>query len=1045
MIVLHGGFSRTFFAWGERAFAVDDFRAPPDDDGWQPRDHPWSAGPDWVRAALADAGFACRRECRVWELELPAPDGRFPLPSSHLLGELPEDARSWGACALRRWRVCALVLGAEDFLALTSLPLAPPTDDGVLAARGVLFAPDLCYLLECCRFAVSLLERGRFLPDILASSAPPEKTRYETLWRPLFIDDDAERFDRLARRLPDVLRASSSPEQRPAAHEVLCDVLDAYIDGLVRRAWQGGRRTDAHGRALAGRPGRPARKGAARPRRGRLVSARNPHALWIRSLGWNGETEALAQAFDEIYPDVREWWDRFAWLEQASFRLCLRLEEGEAHWRLSYALRCLQAEEEIAAEEVWRMPCGDRGGISGDFARRYLLMLLGRAGTCVEAIRRSLREYAPDGCDLSLEEASAFLGEQASALAELGVAVRLPAWWRERGGDGLLLRGRVVRGAVAADAFDRSRNTEREERLALVWDLVLDDEALLPEEELLLADSPLPLCRIRGRWVFVRRASLHRILHHRKKLPVEATPSDALRLALVDPFVGGFDGAPALEEAYATMREGRSRFLLEEPEGFAGTLRPYQLQGYSWMAFLADLGLGACLADDMGLGKTIQALALIRRCLVPGERRPVLLVCPTSVMENWRQEAARFFPGLRCLLHHGRNRAKGRAFVETAENSDIVLTGYPLLHRDLSFYREVRWRGVVLDEAQSIKNPDTKQARAARSIAADWRVVLTGTPVENHVGDLWSIMEFLMPGLLGSRRWFDTAYVRPIQERRDTARMDDLRRQIAPFVMRRMKTDPQVAPELPERIETKVWCGLKREQARLYAQITASLDRNLAGMDGFRRRGIVLGALTRIKQVCDHPALATKDGDFSAGRSAKLERLIELAAEMFETGDRALIFTQYVEMGDILKDQLQECFGKEVFFLHGGVEREARDRMVRRFQEDSGPRFFVLSLKAGGVGLNLTGANHVVMYDRWWNPAVERQAIDRVHRIGQRKNVQVHIFCCQGTLEERIDAMLAAKREIAEHIVEGSDRWFAEMSDDELRQLLALSSTAVEA
>ncbi|MDR1944422.1 MAG: DEAD/DEAH box helicase, partial [Synergistaceae bacterium] len=528
-------------------------------------------------------------------------------------------------------------------------------------------------------------------------------------------------------------------------------------------------------------------------------------------------------------------------------------------------------------------------------------------------------------------------------------------------------------------------------------------------------------------------------------LPGTMTAAEALRLAASNRYIDGFMDSPELERAYDSLSRGITRELIEKPSGMTACLRPYQSRGFSWLSFLSGLSLGACLADDMGLGKTIQTLALIQHRYDMGERRPVLLICPTSVLENWRMEISRFLPRMPIYIHHGRARARGPEFAKAIRGVAMVLSSYAVLQRDAAICQEIEWSGVVLDEAQNIKNPDTNQARAVRSIKSGWRVALTGTPVENHVGDLWSIMEFLMPGLLGGRRRFNEEYVKPIQESRDPALMDSLKRVVSPFIMRRMKTDRDIVPDLPRKIETKVFCGLKREQMQLYSDVTDSLSREIACAAGIKRRGLVLAGLTRIKQICDHPSLAAKDGDPSAERSAKLERMLALAEEMFETGDRTLIFTQYVEMGNILKSQLQDRFGKEVMFLHGAVFKDVRDKMVKRFQDGSGPQFFVLSLKAGGVGLNLTGANHVVMYDRWWNPAVEQQAIDRAYRIGQSRNVQVHIFCCRGTIEERIDELILSKKEVANMIIESNDNWITELSDRELQRLLSLSSNALEA
>jgi SNF2 family DNA or RNA helicase len=730
-------------------------------------------------------------------------------------------------------------------------------------------------------------------------------------------------------------------------------------------------------------------------------------------------------------------------MAKAPFKVCLEVvePEGEAQspWRLEYMIHSLHTGVTVRARDAWMLQ-GRAGDVRGDYMRRYLLIMLGLIGAFVKPVTSSLEEEAPTGCDMSLEEASDFLGVQAEDLTGMGVGVRFPQWWEKGARDALTLRGRVLGGMsgnAAAPAGDG-------EALALKWELALGGAVLSDGERSAVMDGRLPLMRNRGRWRFIDPNHLQAVRRHMESLPSEAGAAELVRLAVRDQYIDGFMDAPELERIYDSLRECRAHEPLSAPGSMNGSLRPYQSRGYSWLSFLSRLGLGACLADDMGLGKTVQALAMIQHRRDCGDRRPVLLVCPMSVMENWRQETGRFFPGMSTYVHHGRARDRGDDFVRGISGCAMVLTSYALLQREISLYQRVDWQGVVLDEAQNIKNPDTQQARAARAIKSEWRVVLTGTPIENHVGDLWSIMEFLVPGMLGSRRSFVNCYVKPIQEGRDAALMEDLRKMVAPFVLRRMKTDRDIAPDLPMKIETKVYCGLKREQVKLYSGVAEALTREIGGAQGIRRRGLVLAALTRAKQICDHPSLVMKDLDFGADRSAKLERLFSLAEEMHETGDKALIFTQYVEMGDILKHQLQERFGREVMFLHGSVFKDARDRMVRRFQEEPGPRFFVLSMKAGGVGLNLTGANHVVMYDRWWNPAVENQAIDRAYRIGQTRNVHVHIFCCRGTLEERIDELIASKKEVAGMVIESNDNWITELSDYELQRLLLLRPAAME-
>ncbi len=446
----------------------------------------------------------------------------------------------------------------------------------------------------------------------------------------------------------------------------------------------------------------------------------------------------------------------------------------------------------------------------------------------------------------------------------------------------------------------------------------------------------------------------------------------------------------------------------------------------------------------MGLGKTVMALALLQRDWETRGRRPVLLVCPTSVVGNWQKEAARFAPDLPVMVHHGVSRRRGAAFAQEAGRQAMVISSYALLHRDVDTLKQVPWVGVILDEAQNIKNPETKQARAARALTADYRLALTGTPVENSVGDLWSLMEFLNPGFLGTQTAFKRTFFVPIQAGRDPEAVTQLKRLTGPFILRRLKTDKAIIADLPEKLEMKVFCTLTREQASLYAAVVQEASSALDATEGIERRGLVLATLSKLKQVCNHPAQFLGDNSAIPGRSGKLARLTEMLEEILQVGDRALVFSQFAEMGEILRRHLQETFGREVLFLHGGVPKAQRDRMIARFQGDGdGPPVFILSLKAGGTGLNLTRATHVFHFDRWWNPAVENQATDRVFRIGQTMNVQVHKFLCVGTLEEKIDELIERKQALAEGIVGTGEGWLTELSTAELKALFALRKEAV--
>ncbi len=441
----------------------------------------------------------------------------------------------------------------------------------------------------------------------------------------------------------------------------------------------------------------------------------------------------------------------------------------------------------------------------------------------------------------------------------------------------------------------------------------------------------------------------------------------------------------------------------------------------------------------------MQTLSLLVRDRDGGVKSPVLLVCPMSVVGNWSREATRFAPELPLLIHHGPNRARTKAALKrTAAKAAVLLTSYGLLARDRELFEPLKWSGVILDEAQMVKNPNTKTAQAARAMTSEYRIALTGTPVENHVGDLWALGQFLNPGLLGSAAAFRRDFFTPIQRHQDAEAMERLKRLTGPFLLRRLKTDPAVISDLPAKIETTEFCTLTREQASLYAAVVNELDEEIAGADGIRRKGLVLGALSKLKQVCNHPAQFLGDRSAIPNRSGKLTRLTQMLEELLDAGDKALVFTQFTEMGDIIRRHLQETFAREVLFLHGGTSRKQRDAMVRRFQSADGPPVFLLSLKAGGTGLNLTAATHVFHFDRWWNPAVETQATDRAFRIGQTRTVQVHPFVCSGTLEERIDEMLTRKRGVAAKVVGTGEGWLTELGDDQLREVLALRPDAVE-
>ena len=661
----------------------------------------------------------------------------------------------------------------------------------------------------------------------------------------------------------------------------------------------------------------------------------------------------------------------------------------------------------------------------------------------------SLRGRLPDLHVTDAAGAVSFLTDHALVLEQAGFGVMLPAWWTAKSTKLRL----SARAQVTSPKMQGGNGLSLDEIVRFDWQVALGDQSLSREDLMALAKLKVPLVRVRGQWVLLDAEEIKDAIARLKRKDKGLTGRDALRIALGgqaggsaggDGVVsGGIEARGWIADVLARLENRDTIEPLPVPSAFEGELRPYQERGYAWLRFLRRWGLGACLADDMGLGKTVQTLALILYDREkPEDRAPVLLVCPTSVIGNWQREAARFTPDLAVMVHHGGARGRGKALRKTAFKHDVVITSYALLQRDVTALDAVPWKGVVLDEAQNIKNPETKQARAARALTAGYRIALTGTPVENNVGDLWSVMEFLNPGLLGTQADFKRRFFVPIQANSDVQAIERLKALTGPFILRRLKSDKTIIADLPEKMEMKVYCNLTREQGSLYAAVVDEAMETLTAADGIRRRGVVLATLSKLKQVCNHPAQFLGDNSTVPGRSGKLARLVEMLEEVLEAGERALVFTQFSEMGEIIKTHLQETFGEEVLFLHGGVPRAKRDRMVKRFQE-AGASIFLLSLKAGGTGLNLTAANHVFHFDRWWNPAVEDQATDRAFRIGQTRGVQVHKFLCLGTLEEKIDEMIERKKEVASAIVGAGEAWLTELTTEQLTDILSLREDAV--
>ncbi|SCG45564.1 DEAD/DEAH box helicase [Micromonospora humi] len=809
--------------------------------------------------------------------------------------------------------------------------------------------------------------------------------------------------------------------------DLLADALDALVDAAARvaladtRLHRGMRPGGPVPRWLAALTG-PEREFPAEP--AALATLRAALDAWQRDAA-GGAVRATFRLVEPPTDPVAELVDGGTW--QVEFGLHPADEPGLV----------------VDAGHIWQRPAPALAARGVD-PQETLLAELGRASRLWPEVEAALRTAAPEGMELDAEGAHRFLREGAPVLHAAGFGVLLPSWWRRsssRLGARLRARSRTAPGAVATAAGGLGLDALVDYR----WEVALGDQPLTAEELASLADLKSPLVRLRGRWVELDPQRLEAGLRLLRSSG-ELTVADLLRMGLSGEERGGelpvldvvADGA--LGELLAGEAERRLT-PADPPPGFVGTLRPYQRRGLAWLAFLQSLGLGGILADDMGLGKTVQLLALLAGD--PPEAGPTLLVCPMSLVGNWQREAATFAPDLRVHVHHGAERARGEGFAAAVRAADLVVTTYSVAARDAFELAGVDWHRVVVDEAQAIKNAATRQAEAVRSLPARHRVAVTGTPVENRLADLWSIMQFANPGLLGPAAVFRKRFAEPIERHGDAEVAERLRRITGPFVLRRLKTDPSIITDLPEKLEMEVLCNLTAEQAALYRAVVDDMMAKIESSDGIERRGLVLATMTRLKQVCNHPAQLLHDGSALAGRSGKLERLDEIVDEVLAAGEKALLFTQYAEFGGMLRGHLSARTGREVLLLHGGVGKADRDAMVARFQTPDGPPLFVLSLKAGGTGLTLTAANHVVHVDRWWNPAVEDQATDRAFRIGQRRRVQVRKFVCAGTVEEKVAAMIADKRSLARSVVGSGEQWVTELSTDTLRELFTLEAGAV--
>lgn len=1026
----------------------------------------------------------------VW---LPTAQG-VPLSHGQILQHQLTGGHQQGApqpaVHLQAWQITGLLL--SPLMALRCLcHLNAQMADQRPSQR--LFTPirlgnDLLFWSNAAKFTLQLLAGQHYLPTL----RPHTANQLLAGWQPIFSDLQMEQqFGQLVERMPPVCRAYHLSALRDAlsAAELLNSFISTLLDKAVRQ-W---------GAPLA--PQTPTTGGQGYQWLSSLVTAdaflhlppQTAFQLYQHWRSWSDQLHALHHAHVRVCFQLEAPIDMPVDLSAA-------ISSQAPAWVLHYYLQARNnLDLRIPAAEIWRTQQHhlQLGARTVDQPQERLLAGLNVAARLSLPIARSLHTPKPESAQLTTDEAHQFLRETAPLLASSGFGVLLPAWWHTNQNPRLGLRLRLHGDEQPDEQSDIELNDSFHpapltpgQRMAAIrydWDLMLGERVLSHAEFERLAALQSPLVKLNEQWVeldptqiqiaqrFLTNQRPGGLINFLRALRIVQTQrtGGAEPPAVSDsrPTKAGDDALLATQPLATLLSDELAALLpvvnvtvegwlanaltqlnhqqhftsLAEPPGFIGELRPYQRRGIGWLAYLRTLGIGACLADDMGLGKTVQSIALLLHVRhVAGQQPPALLICPTSVVTNWRREVERFAPTLRVLVHHGGSRLAGEAFLQQMPNYDLILTSYGTARRDVEFLAAFTWSDLILDEAQNIKNPTAKQTQAVLQLNAHNHIALTGTPVENRLSELWSIMEFLNPGYLEQYELFRRRYIIPVERYNDEDQVAELRKLVQPFLLRRLKSDPAIIADLPEKNEMIVYCSLTQEQADLYEKVVSDTLNALDNSEGIQRRGIVLGLLTKLKQICNHPAHYLKQPGPLPGRSSKLNRLTEMLEEVLAVGDSALVFTQFVEMGDLLQQHLRDTFKVETLFLHGRTPPAQRERMVLGFQAAENPTIFILSLRAGGAGLNLTQANHVFHFDRWWNPAVENQATDRAFRIGQRRDVQVHKFVVAGTLEEHIHQLLEDKRTLSEVVVGSGEQWLTELSTEQLRDLLLLRRDLAE-
>ncbi|MBD3192592.1 MAG: ATP-dependent helicase [Candidatus Heimdallarchaeota archaeon] len=963
-------------------------------------------------------------------LLLPSFDNK-PLPSF----ENNRFIFSQNKITFQEWMIKTVSLEAYTaFDFLLSLP-----DD---SPDSIIFSSSLKFWKLVAEFILSLIIRKSFIPGINVCSKNSNTTTFVGSWKAIIsTKEDKKRLEFLVNSIPPYCQAIIQ-EKETTVKGLIISFIDTCIDAFLKKKL---------GLFLP-----PLQNGADFQEYEPITRA------WMESLFDQNNHNLIAptKKYAIFAGMVNAWLQKICPKEEEKhFQTCFRLQSPEPSedlncWKISFHLEAANDETiMIPAKEIWQSRLGIIRVLEDNYEnpQERLMKDLGKASLIYPKLDNCLENSFPTSLILNTKQAIVFLKKYAQKLEQADFKVLLPSWWQKPSSK---LGVHVILSEKEQDNANQSRGLFTLHSLIdFEWQIVVGDQSLSLEDFENWAKLRVPFIRIGGQWV---RIDLDEIdttiafieekfgtLSFGEALQYQLTHSNKSDLGIPSITI---EGKGSVKSHLKKLTQKSKITPILTPKQFNGMLRPYQKNGLSWLVYLQQIGFGACLADDMGLGKTIQIIAFLlylQEIDSSTNDYPSVIICPTSILGNWSKEFEQFAPSLKVIIHHGSRRFSGKEFLEKVKEYDVVITTYNLVHRDFDDFSAVTWQNIILDEAQNIKNPHAKQTRSIKKLHGIFRVALTGTPIENSLSELWSIMDFLNPRYLGPLKQFNSHFTDPIESHHNEQKMDQLSQIIQPFILRRIKTDPKIIKDLPEKMEMKIYCSLTEEQALLYEAVVQNLFTQLQNIEGIQRKGLILSSITKLKQICNHPAQFTGQNKHSlSGRSNKFSRLSEMLEEVLANDEKALIFTQYAELGTMLKDYLENIFERDVLYLYGGTSQKKREQLIQRFQQEDhpAPSIFILSLKAGGVGLNLTAANHVFHVDRWWNPAVETQATDRAYRIGQNKAVFVYKFICPGTLEERIDQLIEKKKNLAQNLLTTGEAWLTELSTEQLREVLILKS-----